>query len=130
MADVNPILVGMELSGRFIEIIIDLMEKYPEEWKFSPGADQVMSAINNRPLVEHSSGVKVAIHFGDMSVQMDEATTWEASIYAPVYLPANQKERQKLGEACKKMAKILILKALNYERLLKENSVNIDKSGN
>lgn len=119
MADVNPILVGIELSGNFVAVIIDLMDKYPEEWKFTDGANLNNQIINHKPLVEHESGVKLAINYGEQNVRYDEAV-WEASIYSPVYIPSDQNCRKKLGAACDRLARILILKSLKFERLLEK----------
>jgi hypothetical protein len=130
MPDVNPILVGMELSGRFIEIIIDLMEKYPEEWSIPKKEDKDNSFRGSLPTLLHKDGVCIRLwsRRGLVGVEAEDASDLEGTIVSPAALPMNVSDGKKLGAAGVSLYKYLILKSLKFERLLEENTANIDKN--
>jgi hypothetical protein len=122
MADINPILVGMELSGRFIEIVIDLMEKYPDEWSIPKKEDKENPFRGSLPLLVHKDGVSIKLwtRKGMVGAEVEDAEELEGVIVSPATLPMSKSEGEKLGKAGVKLYKYLILKSLGFDRLLEE----------
>lgn len=120
----DPILVGLELSGRFVEIIIDLMQKYPDEWSVIDGKIKENS-YNLLPTLKHTGGTTIQLWARQASAGgflAIEEQDLEATIISPAQIPAfGDVAGKKLGGACVKLYKYLILKSLGYERLLKED---------
>ena len=121
---VDPILVGMELSGRFVEIVIDLMEKYPDEWSIQAKSEK-SNPYNSLPALTHTGGAVVQLWSKSVNGNVISTVSeedMEAGFTHPAQLPLNENAGKKLGGACVKLYKYLILKSLGYERLLKEGN--------